>query len=178
ESAAGTEDCAHAALRRRPAGEDRRLVDRALEGIEVLTEPTDERWPATAAEWSRGRARRREHTVHVETQDAAIKRPDEVRPRVERECRTIDRQQCAACGAHAELRDARLEEEHVLAVDPAVHGLLEDRAVLPRRRRTDPGLDGYGIRKIEHHARCDGDRRTGAREGCGGIAGNCAGLTA
>src|SRR5439155_1767245 len=53
------------AIRRERAGENRDLVDRALEGIEVLTEPTDERWPATADEWSCGRARRREPTGNV-----------------------------------------------------------------------------------------------------------------
>ena len=159
------------------AREDRDLVDRALERIEALTEPTDERGPTSARQGTLGRGTCRKRAVHIQAQRRAVEGADKMRPRVQRKRRSVHRQERATCGAHTELRDARFEEQHVLAVHRAVDGLLEDAAVLPRERRTDPGLDGYGIRKIEHRGRCDAYRRTGAREGRGGIAGNGAGLT-
>src|SRR5439155_23583460 len=99
-----------------------------------------------------------------------------MRPGIERKGRAVDGQKSAACGAYPELRDARFEEQHVLAVHRAVDGLLEDAAVLPRERRTDPGLDRDRVREIEHGARRYDNRRPRPREHCGGIAADRTGL--
>src|SRR3989442_94526 len=111
-------------------GEHRDLIERALEGIEVLPQPTDKALTGAAVERSARGGRANERAVDIEPHARAVEGPHQMGPAAHLKDRAFRPDEAARGVLHAELGHARLEVEHVLAVHRAAHGLLEDPAVL------------------------------------------------
>ena len=112
------------------------------------------------------RARRRgadRRAVHVQAQRRPVEGAHHVRPAAGRKGRSLDRDERPRRRPHPPLQHPRFQQQHVLAVHRAAHGLLEDPAVLPGDARADPGLHREGAAQIERPRRRERHPAPGAK---------------